>query len=550
MKRFISSLLLISLVLLSACSPPGSSKLQSIDASQVQDLSPEKAESLSLPLTNIANLNPLLSKNSDYFHFIQLVYEGLFSFEENGNIQPLLAEHYQISQDGRILSITLKDNVYWQDGEKLTAEDVAMTFNGLKNLPDDSPILLYLRQCVGSTQSFNKETFARAMVFDERNVDIEFDRPYGNMLAMMVFPILPSHLYTEESLAQEENFQLMGTGPFQLASYRKNDEIVLEKNPNYYGPKPYIDEIRGKILESRDHQAQAFDSGQIDLAIFREYKWDRLRDKAQVRLESYETNKLEILSLNSGRPIFQGPQGQALKKAIASAINKQKIVDSLYLQQASVAHFLINPKNNPGFFPENQVYYSTESSKQVLNQAGFTDTNGDGWLETPEGDLLQLDIRTNLANNQRKTQAEFIQDDLKNIGIRTKIVQMETQEDEWGLFQEDLQAGNFDLAIYGIEFSIIPDIASVLYSNARLNFARLSSPKMDEKLSKLALTQDPVQRKQVLTEINELFIEDASYIPLVYKQDILARDAKISEDLNPNMFNIYGGLRDAYISRD
>lgn len=543
------SLIFFMLVILPSCGIKDG-QLKSVDSKEVDDLSPNNGGQVTIPMGNIDTLNPLLTKNENYFQISKLIFDQLFVVQNNGKIVPSIAEHYSLTNEGYTLSVTIRDNVFWEDGNKLTARDIADTFNALKHLPEDSAYYQMLRHSVTSSQDFAIENFARAVVFDEKNVDFQFEKPYGNILEILTFPILPSHIMNADQMVSKDDFSVIGSGPFLLENYEKNKSLVLVKNSNYHQNVPYIEKINVKIMGNKEKEKQAFEAGQLDLLNLEDYTWDKYRANKGLKIETIETNNLEILALNMENPIFQGESGLALRKAIFRGINKNRIIDSLYLSQAIPTSFLLNKELNAGLSLEDEVYYNLETSNEILRKAGFKDSNKDGWIEFPSGETVQLEIFSNHMDYLKKTETDLIIDDLKALGIQAKA--REVLEQEEGINLESLvKSGNYQIALFEVSFSAVPDLASILHgkSISHQNLSRVNDPILNELLEKLSLTSNDLEKSQILNKINRRFLELCPYVPLFFKQEVLIRDGKISQDLNPSIFDLYDGLKDIHVPK-
>lgn len=543
------SLIFFMLVILPSCGIKDG-ELKSVDSKEVDDLSPNNGGQVTIPMGNIDTLNPLLTKNENYFQISKLIFDQLFVVQNNGKIVPSIAEHYSLTNEGYTLSVTIRDNVFWEDGNKLTARDIADTFNALKHLPEDSAYYQMLRHSVTSSQDFAIENFARAVVFDEKNVDFQFEKPYGNILEILTFPILPSHIMNADQMVSKDDFSVIGSGPFLLENYEKNKSLVLVKNSNYHQNVPYIEKINVKIMGNKEKEKQAFEAGQLDLLNLEDYTWDKYRANKGLKIETIETNNLEILALNMENPIFQGESGLALRKAIFRGINKNRIIDSLYLSQAIPTSFLLNKELNAGLSLEDEVYYNLETSNEILRKAGFKDSNKDGWIEFPSGETVQLEIFSNHMDYLKKTETDLIIDDLKALGIQAKA--REVLEQEEGINLESLvKSGNYQIALFEVSFSAVPDLASILHgkSISHQNLSRVNDPILNELLEKLSLTSNDLEKSQILNKINRRFLELCPYVPLFFKQEVLIRDGKISQDLNPSIFDLYDGLKDIHVPK-
>ncbi|MDO5301059.1 MAG: peptide ABC transporter substrate-binding protein [Tissierellia bacterium] len=522
---------LSALVLITACGGRGEAEVPVV----VQP--PASGGAITVPLTNFDTLNPLLTTNEDYHQFSQLIYNSLYTHENDGSLKPQLAEHVERSEDGKRLTVTLKEEVYFQDGAPLTAKDVAETFNAMKKLPADSPMMNKLRHSVGLSNPFDPETFAEAKVFDERNVDFEFQRPYAGALSILTFPILPAHLLSQEEMIQAEDFRPLGTGPYQFVSYTPNREIVLKKNPNYFSDVAYAEEIYGKIYADADSIREAYDSSSVDLFFSEDYTWDRYRADENSQLDSYPTNRLEVMVFNLADPTVGGHR--ALRQAISQGVNRRRILDSLYLSQGVPVNFFLNPEINTLQTANNDVYSSVDASRELLRKAGFRDVDGDGYLELPDGSPLRLRIRYDAGNDLRSRQSSFLLDDLQAMGI-------EAQGEPFNKSEGETLPDPFQVALVGMSFSDHVDLAAVLSSQGvgSLNMSGYQNDQVDQWCAELSLTTDKKQQRELIQLIREQFLEDAPMVPLFFLNETIVRSSKLTGDLRPNVYHKLKGIPD------
>ncbi len=552
---------LLFLLCLTACQGSKDIKIKEISEDELVETSPVSGGTLELPLTHMDTVNPLLTKNTDYFYFSKLIFESLYISDALGNFKNNLAEHYEFSEDGLTLSVTLKKDLRWHDGQPLTAQDVADTFNAILDLPADNPYLGLIRHSMGSCNSFSGSGSCRAVAFDERNVDFQFDRPYRNVLQMLTFPVLPSHLLSQEDRLKEEGFPMVGSGPFRYMSGDTLKPWTLEKNPNYWGQPPYIDKVQGKILENKGQGTNALETGQVDLSMNDGYDWDRERNSSRIQVEEFPTNELEFLAINMKQEKFQGSQGQALRQAMARGINKARIIDSLCLGKAIQTSSLIHPKSKYADYISQSIYYNVDTGRNILKKAGFKE-NERGFFTFPDGRELRIAITTNSFNYNRKATVDLIIDDLRRMGLEAygnylpvdnrKEKDPAKQKEEWDNFQKQIKDGNFDLALVGMQMTPLPDLSSLLYSGmvGQSNLSSYSSQEMDQYLKKLSLRSVDEDEKTLYNKITELFYRDCPYIPLYFKQGAILKDKRIRRSLEPSVYDLYHRLSKTYIPKE
>lgn len=550
-------LILFSLCFIVGCGGEGI-KIKEVNPSELIDTTPYPGGEISIPLTNPDGFNPLLTNNESYFYFSKLLFDSLFTVDNEGKVVPQLAEHYEYSVDGHTLSVTLKENLTWQDGQPLTAYDVAATFNAMRHLPGSSPYGRLLRQCVGVAHGFSPDGFGRAVVFDDRNVDFQFDKPYKNAPLMLTFPILPSHLYTEEQMMSHEDFQLIGSGAYRLDHIDPNQEIVLQKDPNYSRKAAYMDTIRGKILHNEEDAENALRTGEVNVATPKGYDWDQYKDHPKISVEEFETGDMEILALNTEAPIFQGEKGKLIRQAISRGINKQRMIDSLYLGKATEVSNLFPGAGKAEH--QSKVYYNLEAARELLMKAGYQDGE-DGLLQDNSGNHITLAVTTNSFQLNHRIIVDLIVDDLRGLGIDAHTAYQEvdpehtyTQEEiveQWGSFYPTLQRGEFQAALVGVQTLPDRDPSPLLYSGAigNTNISRFHEKSFDDFLEKMNLGVDEPDPTPY-NNTSKRFVEESPYVPLFTKKGALLKDNRLKGRIHPSSYDLYGGLREVFIPKE
>lgn len=546
MKKSKIFILLLAALLLTSCGiVPGSGKvIEEKGAATDTD-----GGTLTVPLTNFDTLNPLLTNNNSYYQLSNLLYDRLFAYEGSGRLVPSLVEHVETSDEGKRISLTIKKDIYWEDGTPLTTKDIAETFEAVKKCPDGTTYKDAMRRIMGTS---NVEGAARAIVFDDRNIDFEFDKSYGNYMELLSFPILPAHSYGEEGMLEKDDFKVVASGPFTLKKWDKNKRLYLEKNQNYYGSLPYIDEIVGIIFSDDKAIQQAYDAGQVDLCAIDDYTWDRFRSDKKSKVESFETQNLEVLAFNTSDPLLQDVD---LRRAIDYSVNKERIIDSLYLSQGTIATFFINPKLSSGLFTREESYLSVDTAVSILEKGGYRDIDGDGYRENKDGGPLVLHILANPLNHRMQTEAQMIADDLKKVGLKARLQTVGTETPEEGKEEEgktkqtkdlasSLKSGSYQMAVLGMDFSAVADLHAVLGSSGSMNISRYGNEKMNELLKELREEQDPENQKELIDKIYKIFRKDVPYVPIVFKQNVLVCGPLIKGLMRPNAYSIYNGIDD------
>ena len=563
-KKTISYVLILLLLMLSitACSTDNIIKEITDNNTNIEEdieYQPVDGGQIVIPLTNLNTLNPLMTENITYYYFSKLIFESMFELDNDLNISSQLAKDYNITNEGKTISIELKRDIKWHDGVDFNANDVAFTINTLKYGKENSSYSNFFQ---GSQGSINEIT--EVSIIDNYNIDITFNEVSSNNLELITFPIIPQHIFmdTKDSFAKAldiDNYLPVGTGPYKYVKYEKFKNISLVAFEDYREGKAHITNIEGKVLEDEKLILTAFETGQLSIAITTGVDWDKYKSNKRIRTVEYVSNDYEFLGFNFDKEIFQGESGLAIRKAISYGIDRQAIIRKIYLGHASQIDVPIHPDSWLVSDDANIYGYSLDKAKDILRMAGWSDENEDGILEDENGDKLSLRLLTNSHNQLRLNTTEMIAEDLRKIGFdiikdyQPKFVDSPSQDqimEQWDNINTNLAEGNFDLIVLGWEMSFMPDLSFMFLSSENQdgsNFIRYKNETMDELLLNAYKSRNREMKRESYIKLQELIVEDIPYLSLFYKNRALLVDSKIKGDLNPMFLNPYNGLKDCFI---
>lgn len=531
-----------------------------IQKEELSNISPTPGGDITIPLTNFETINPLYPNNSSVYYFNKLIYDSLFEFNEEGGLEPVLVEHYIVSPDNTTITITLKDNIYWHDGTKLTTDDILATFEFIKNNEVKSSYYDTFVKSVGYGNTFNPESFLTMEIFDERNIDLHFDNPYAEKLEMLTFPILSQkEIESYSDTSSPEEIKLIGTGPYKLKEIVRGTQINLERNENYYGNLPYIDNVNGKIFNNEDLALLSFETGLINIVRSNNYDWAKYQDNPNIKIEEYNSNEMDMLIFNNGRSKFQGEVGKKIKQSISRGINKKRIIDRLFLGKAVETSIPLNINKMNLYGLKSDTYYNEEISKEILNDIGYTKLNDNGFLVNEQGETIDIEISTNFSNNEKRIIADFIIQDLRAIGINAYSNFTISANDQLSVeeinelntsFRNSLESGSFDLAIISVNLTDTSDMSVLLHTNAignGLNYGYYSNSNLDQIFNKLKLTNDFEKQKELYLDGIDIFVNDMPIVPLYTKINALLIDNKIQNEIKPINSDIYRSFSNLFI---
>ena len=539
-------LLVLTLTLSLAACKDGENGEEDINGESEEEQIVEGGE-INIPITNVIALNPLLNSSSSVFYFNKLVFEGLFAFDKNLEPKEQLVENYNINPDGSI-DISLKKNILWHDGKSLKASDVKFTVDTIKYALSNNAYAGLVSDMFNPESILDINKIADVAVKDDANLTIYFTEEFNNILEMLTFPIIASHPFADdyERALETETYTPIGTGPYKQVEYEKLKSIKLGVNDQYWGEKPNIKTIKGKILKDEDLSLTSFESGQVDLAFSLESKWEKYAQDEKVKVNEFPSRRYEFLAINSNGGVFQSEAGASIRKAIAYAIDKDNIIDKVYLSHASKTNTPINPNSYLTNKEINEKYkHDDKKAREILEEAGFVDEDNDNMYEDEAGNPLTVKLTTNSYNDLRVKTLELISDDLKNIGITvekdyevldTSMIDENAKQLEWDRFQSKVNSGAFEIALLGWDTSFKQDIAFMFEGG---NFMNYQNPELDQIFEGIRNSRTKEDKKNNYINAQNIILEDLPYISLFFPNGAILSNKKINGDIGPNYINIY-----------
>ncbi|WP_077366917.1 peptide ABC transporter substrate-binding protein [Anaerosalibacter sp. Marseille-P3206] len=573
-KKSIMTILLIIVIslMVSGCDKKDN-LIKNIDFREGENQTTSKEEEpkyggeLVLPITTIKSLNPLLSENVSYYYFSKLIFESLFELDNDMNVKNVLVEDYSLENGGKIVNINLRNDVFWHDGEKFTAEDVKFTIDSIKFGSSESA---YRSLILSGVKPFGSSDIRHVLdvnVTGDYTLKIIFDKSYSNALEILTFPIIPKHRFAMGKSEKDSylnalasNITPVGTGPYKFDEYEKLKTIKLKVNESWWKGKPYIETIIGKMLDDDELVLTSFETGQIDLANTVGIDWEKYAQSERVKIYEYIGQNYEFLAFNFSKKMFQGESGVAIRKAIAYGIDIQDIIQKVYLGHATQIDVPIHPNSWLVSEDANAYGYNTTVAKKILEDAGWT--NVDGIYRDESGNKLSITLTTDNNNLLRIKAADMIAENLNAIGIEvikdynTNIPDKLTDEminNEWEKFQGKISKGNFDVALLGWNLASIPDLSFAFHSSQikqGTNFIRYSDEKMDELLVGAFSAPNRNMKSEAYKKLQNHIVEELPYVSLYFRNKSILVDKKIKGNISPTFFNIYSNIEEWYISSE
>lgn len=456
-----------------------------------------------------STLIPILATDSASHSVAGQIYNGLVKYDKDLKIVGDLAESYDVSPDGMIITFHLRKGVKWHDGAPFTSRDVLYTYR----------VIIDPKTPTAYAEDF-KQVKSLA-VSDDFTVKVTYDKPFAPALASWGTTILPAHLLESQDITKSPLARKpIGTGPYLFKEWVSGQKIVLEANPAYFEGRPWIDRYIYRIIPDTSTMYMELKAGAIDLMNLTPVQYARQttteRFTAQFNKFRYPSSGYLYMGYNLRHPLFGDKR---IRQAITAAVNKDELIQGVLFGMGQKAHGPIVPGRwayNPNV---KDISYNPAYASELLAQAGWKEKNSDGIL-VKDGKPFQFTILTNQGNQQRLLSAQIIQQRLRYIGIDVKIRIV-----EWASFlKEYIDKGKFEVVMLAWGISQDPDMYDIWHSSktkpGELNFIGFKNDEVDRLLVEGRGTFDLEKRKKAYFRIQEILAEEQPYT-FLYVPDAL-----------------------------
>ena len=486
------------------------------------------------------NLNPLYT--SMYFSQItrELWLKGLWNFDENAKPVPVLAkeiptvENGGLSADGKTITIKLRDDITWSDGEPLTADDFVFTYDMImsdKNTPQGR---------------YPYEDYVTSVTApDKTTLVVNFNEPFAAWLTSIFYYVIPKHILqpvfeadgTIDNAAWNRN-PSVGVGPFVLSEWETGSHLTFTANPKWIAP-PKIAQVFIRIVPDDAAQEAAIIAGDTDFGVF-------LSSDQIEKIEAGGTVKVVPVASGYNEAWFVNVNPETahpamldvnVRKAIALATDRFTIVKDLLVDTINPVNVTYWDNTPPYQTDTLKPYpYDPEQAKQLLDAAGWVDSNGDG---TRDKDGVELVLRyiTNTRELRKNVQA-VVQQQWSQVGIGVELVNHSSDIFWNGYNDGGPQAqGLYEIAEYSSVQTAFPDpdassgwvceqIASAENPDGA-NWQGYCNPELDELMAKQATTLDPTARKELYNQIEQIIYDDYVYIGMWKDPDLWSINSRV-----------------------
>ena len=451
-------------------------------------------------------LNPLLSQyNQVDGTLCALLFDGLTKLDEQGNVVPDLAETWTISADGLTYDFRLRAGLQWHDGAAVTAADVLYTVGAMQ--ADDFPGVSWLKVLWQSVEVAAPEGP------DGLAVQFRLEQPLAPFLDYTTIGLLPAHLWQAVPVAQMRESQFntrpVGTGPFQLGQISAT-RIELAVNPRYHGAVPYLTGLAFRFYPDHQSLLPAFDRGEIDgVSSIWPAEIDAAAKRENLQLFTAPLSGYTLIYLNLQNPNVPFFEEKPVRQALLYALDRQGLIDTTLHGQGVVAHTPILPGTWAYDAEASRYDYDPEHARQLLDEAGWADSDGDG-VRDRDGEKLAFIL---LGDNQAMIEA--IATAWAQIGVQVAAQNVTLP----GLTSDFLAPRTFDAALVHWELAGDPD-PYPLWQSTQIqdgqNYAGWDNAAADAAIEQARAITDRAVRREHYVQFQRLFADEAPALLLYH----------------------------------
>jgi peptide/nickel transport system substrate-binding protein/glutathione transport system substrate-binding protein len=472
--------------------------------------------------TDASTLDPQDATDNPSEMVNRIIYEGLVEFDQNLNIKPMLAESWDIKDNGTTYVFHLRKGVFFQDGTPFDAYAVKTNFDRVLN----STLKL-------QRYSLYAPIISSVEVIDNYTVAFHLKMPFGaflNDLAHGAGLIISPTLINS---GKDVKINPVGTGPYMLQEWVKGDHITLVANPNYWNKTaaPKFEKIIIKVVADDKARENLLKTGDVDLVLrIPPVDVASLNGTGNIITRAYPTSRVIYIAMNLMNQKFQDVR---VRQAFNYAVDKEAIINS-------ILNGLGKPATSPlasstyGYCYAGYYKYNVTLAKELLKEAGWWDRDGDGYVENANGQKLEVNLWTPQGRYVGDYQmAQAVQSYLNAIGVKVNL-----QVWEWTSYLNEVrkpynQSQNKELFLMGWapstgegDWVLRPLLASWMWAPAGSNYGYYNNTQVDELIQKQMMTlgQD---RLNAMCQAQKIVYNDAPWIFMVEMYDTLGMKSNV-----------------------
>lgn len=491
MKKLLALFLMVVLFL-SACAPAATPSTDTGTPTAKRD-----TIAVATP-ADFTMLDPAYMASAVDMNILYSVFDSLLSVRQNGDIEPKLAESYEVSPDGKEYTFKIRKGVKFHNGADLDASDVMYSLDRAIA----SPYMGLFTQFIESTEQL-----------DDSTVKITLTAPSAPFLMLFSAQFTVVDKDTTEAAGEAFKDHPIGTGAYQYVERKPGESLTLTAFDGYWGEKANIKNVIFKVISDPSNALIALENGDIDICYYvPPASLSLVKENDELDIHSIATSGLTFVTMNVQK---EGFENKLARQAIGYALDKQSIVDGAEEGEGYVADTMIN--NAFQSYPESLdgagYTFDMEKAKTLLKDAGYP--NGEGF---PTFMITTYELG--------KKAAELVMANLKELGLDCDIEILEINA-----FMQAFGSGEMDMGVMTASFGDDSSAMSVLLTDgAPYNMSWYSNERVNELFQTGMSELDNAKRKVIFDEVYRIVKEDAPYIPLFFNKYNFCHRADLNLD--------------------
>ena len=518
-------------------------------------------------------LNWLLAADASSFSYVGQTMDSLATYDNNWNVVLRhLAKPVEVSSDGLTYTMTIKDDLKWSDGQKVTAEDYVYT---LKNLMFSDWLNFPYKS--DWQETVNGETvFVKPEVVNETTFVIKRQTVAPEFADNAIYNLTPypQHIAVKyegdvKAFTQAEEFNNLtytgNLGPYRFKDWIRNDKFVVQRNPDFYLGKddgsPYFEQYEIKLFGTSAATLAALEAGDITYMGIEPEQVAKFKQMKKINVYTVPTSGYDLVTINMRKNGWEGLRDKKVRQALSMSLSKKAVIDSIRLGFADPAFSFI-PKPSPWYTEEGvpkfgwETLYDKEKAKQMLLEAGYGTKKPDGTIavQDKQGKPIKLTLATTPGSTISENCAFLVKQELSGIGIEVEIklvpwptllrqyvmnkVAGTKQEPRYNNGPDAVSEQPWDMIVMAFNtHPIAPSGSSVFFTtDGGLNYWGYSNPRVDELFQKVKSKEalDTDVRKQTYGEISRTIADDQPVIFLTFPRGNHGFQANV-EGIEPGM---------------
>ena len=461
------------------------------------------------------------------WNLLMMQYDSVMQIDSDGIPQPWLASSVSSNADLTEWVVELRDGVTWHDGMPLTANDVKFSYD------------YFIEWATGRFSRDLRGTESVTVDGNTITIALGSPNPAFDLVALADIPIIPEHIWKDIETPGDISFEIstnVGSGPFKMVDYTPDQFYRFEANPDYFLGASPVDELVVVIFADDAGANAAIRSGEVDVVF-----------------ERISPEQIELLDSQDPLDISQGPEfttsminfdvtkrpfdDVVVRQAMSLGIDRQDLVDTVFLGSATLGSPGWVHPGKPIYNPAVAPTFDPAAANAMLEQAGYTDSNGDGIREF-DGQPMSFEMIVNSSDTLRLRLSELVSDMLGDIGIESTVAAVETatwEEAVWPGF--DINNGrNYDLAMWGWSAPVQANtirVGQLVHGDPGVGFLNLTGfnhPEVNTVSEQLATEADPATSAQLIADLQVLIAENLPFIMLAYPDGAYVYNSDVYAD--------------------